>query len=463
MKEYSAQGGDYELQLKNIEYGYIKILCENGKFTIPPTSERLNFNIAVNNNALSNPRIQYYLEGSNDDGLSYPQNQIVPLSFTDLPYGEYYFHIQVINADGSMEREKVIPVIKEAEKYEFFYFKAYLGFVLFCLAFYVCWFFMMVHKKTTSIIGLQKEISTDPLTGLLNKAGSHKTLANVCQEDTGILMMIDLDSFKLVNDLYGHDMGDRILIRFGELIKEGVGEDGIAGRIGGDEFIGFLKNVMDEEDVDRLTRYLNRELLKSAKEYMGEDMNIPLGTSIGAVRVPIEGRDFGELSKLADKALYVVKQNGKHGYSFYQKKSASLDQDEENRDNNSFEQIKQIIGERNLGKGAYLVNFDKLQVIYKFMNRFDRETESCTGFLRFRLTGENITDEIRDEFEEYLIVSLRKNDVVSRYSGSFFVLCVRKTNDAYNEIAKRLADGWAEDENHKNYKVEYEIENVGDD
>jgi len=356
----------------------------------------------------------------------------------------------------------VVPVTKEALMYEYLSFRVYFSAVLLALVLYFCWLFLTIHKKTTSIIGLQKEISTDPMTGLLNKGGSQKALTQACENETGILMMIDLDSFKLVNDLYGHDMGDRILIRFSELIRGALRAEDITGRIGGDEFIGFMRNTVSEEEVERVTRYLNRELMASAKEYMGEDMNIPLGTSIGAVRVPMEGRDFGELSKLADKALYVVKQNGKHGYSFYQKRGNAVDQDEEDSDNNSFDQIKQIIGERNEGKGAFLVNFDKLQVIYKFMNRNDKVTENTTGFFRFRLEGEAVSDTVRDTFEDYLLVNLRKNDVLSRYSGSFYVLCVGRKDAVFEDIAKRLADSWNEDLAHQEVQVHFETETVGE-
>ena len=460
--EYDTFGGDYELQLKSIDFGKTVLQPVNGQFTIPATAERINFNIAVNNFSLSNPMVRYYLEGTKDEGITCTQSEILPLSFTDLPHGEYKLHIEVVGDDGMILREKVVPVTKEALMYEYLSFRVYFSAVLLALVLYFCWLFLTIHKKTTSIIGLQKEISTDPMTGLLNKGGSQKALTQACENETGILMMIDLDSFKLVNDLYGHDMGDRILIRFSELIRGALRAEDITGRIGGDEFIGFMRNTVSEEEVERVTRYLNRELMASAKEYMGEDMNIPLGTSIGAVRVPMEGRDFGELSKLADKALYVVKQNGKHGYSFYQKRGNAVDQDEEDSDNNSFDQIKQIIGERNEGKGAFLVNFDKLQVIYKFMNRNDKVTENTTGFFRFRLEGEAVSDTVRDTFEDYLLVNLRKNDVLSRYSGSFYVLCVGRKDAVFEDIAKRLADSWNEDLAHQEVQVHFETETVGE-
>ena len=449
----------FEAQLKFIETVDERIFHENGKYVIPASTGRINFNIAVNNSSLSNPTVHYYLEGSSDEGITCAQSEILPLSFTDLPYGDYTLHIDVMDTDGRVFLKKAIPVTKEAMMYEKMYFRIYLGFVLLALVAYVCWLFMAIHRKTMNIIGLQKEISTDPMTGLLNKAGSYKTLTQVCKEETGILMMIDLDSFKLVNDLYGHDMGDKILIRFAELIKGAMDENDVTGRIGGDEFIGFMKRRMDEDDVQKLTRYLNRELMKSAKEYMGEDMNIPLGTSIGAVRVPVEGRDFDELHKLADKALYVVKQNGKHGYSFYQKKRSASD--DEVQDNNSIDQMKQIMGERNEGKGAFFVNFEKLQVIYKFLNRNDNVTDATTGFLRFTLVGEDISDETKDAFEDFLIVNLRKNDVVSRYAGRFFVLCVGRNEEEFEEIAKRIAEKWEEAEENDDTTVLHEVERVG--
>ena len=172
-----------------------------------------------------------------------------------------------------------------------------------------------------------------------------------------------------MNDLYGHDMGDRILIRFAELIREAVHEEDPAGRLGGDEFIAFLKNTMDEDDVAEVCRILNQGIVKSAKEYMGADMNIPLGASIGAVRVPLDGNEFDEVFRLADKALYNVKQNGKHGYAFYRRSGEEKTKEQQEAEQGALTKIMQVIGERNEGKGAYFVNFDRMQVLYRYLKR----------------------------------------------------------------------------------------------
>ena len=467
-ENYDISGQDYKVQLKSISIGSEELYDTNDEWVIPAVTGRIQFNIAINNYSLTNPLIHYYLEGSSnfhDEGMTFYQNEIVPLTFTDLPYGEYKLHIQIIDDNSGLpKKETVVSIKKLALMYEKWYFKIYLLFVCLILALYVVWLFATINKRASRIRGLQKDMITDPMTGILNKAGSESALRAACSEDTGIMLMIDLDSFKLVNDLYGHDMGDRILMRFAALLKEATNEEDVVGRLGGDEFVAFLKDIMDEDDVDKLTKFMNREIVKSAKEYMGDDMNIPLGTSIGAVRVPVEGRNFEKLFRFADKALYMVKQNGKHGYAFYQRTSETKDRDEGSKDKNNLKQIKKIIGERNEGKGAYLVNFDKLQTLYKFMNRNDKENSTKTGFIRFIIEASKdgeISDEIKESFEEYLISKLRKNDVVSVYAGSYFVLCPNREDDDFSKAAKEIIESWKKDEKNKDYNVNYEIENVG--
>ena len=114
-----------------------------------------------------------------------------------------------------------------------------------------------ILKNVEQIKGLKAAAETDPMTGLLNKASSQAEIGDMCRECNGVLMMIDLDSFKLVNDIYGHNMGDKILIRFAEIIRAIIRTNDIAGRMGGDEFIAFCQNVTDEKIIEEKTRYLN--------------------------------------------------------------------------------------------------------------------------------------------------------------------------------------------------------------
>lgn len=463
--KYSTIGVNYPVHLKSVDVSGEPISEENGEYVIPPTTGRIRFNIAINNYTLSDPLVHYYLEGTEDEGITCFQSEVVPLEFTNLPQGKYKLHIQILDEiSGKIKKENVFEITKTAQMYEKLYFRIYALFVLALLISYIIWLFFTIVQKTISFYGLQKEVSTDAMTGLYNKGAIHKMLPDICLNETGMLIMIDLDSFKLVNDLYGHDMGDKILIRFAELINEAVKEGDITGRLGGDEFVAFIKNTVDEEDVDYICQYLNKGIVKSAKEYMGEDMSIPLGASLGAVRVPMEGRDFEELFRHADKALYLVKQNGKHGYALYQKSNEDQEKEEDKKSHKDLAEIKQIIGERNEGKGAYSVNFERLQVIYRYLCRDSHVNETKSGFARITpepADGAKISDELKESIEDALLVNLRKNDVVSFYSGCFYVLSETEDSAEFEKHLNEIIRKWKLDSGNTELNVSLEIETVG--
>ena len=89
----------------------------------------------------------------------------------------------------------------------------------------------------------------DKLTGMLNKEAADSRMRSLCETETGFLCLLDLDSFKSVNDLYGHETGDRVLELFSALLKKEMRHDDVCGRIGGDEFIVFLRNMKKEEEL----------------------------------------------------------------------------------------------------------------------------------------------------------------------------------------------------------------------
>ena len=171
------------------------------------------------------------------------------------------------------------------------------------------------------IRGLEVAASTDPLTKLLNKSGVQKEIGELVKKSHGALLMIDLDSFKLVNDIYGHAAGDKILISFAEMIRKIIRENDLAGRMGGDEFIAFLQNVDNEKVLIGKANFLNEQILIAAKKLLGNEMQIPLGVSVGAIFVPDEGNNFQKLYEMADSALYEVKKSGKHGIFIFGEKN----------------------------------------------------------------------------------------------------------------------------------------------
>ena len=279
------------------------------------------------------------------------------------------------------------------------------------------------------IHGLEAAVSTDSLTKLLNKSASQEKIGEMIKKSSGALLMLDLDSFKLVNDLYGHGAGDKILILFAELIKKVIRENDLAGRMGGDEFIAFLEKISDENILKAKTEFLNEQLLISAKKLLGNDMEIPLGTSIGAVFVPDEGRDFQKLYEKADKALYEVKQHGKHGISIFganQAKKTSMIE--------GISQMRMILGERNTESGAYFVEFAIFKQIYRFLVRLEENYKLGLIFMQFTLPEMKYSE----EFKEILMHSLRKSDCMTQNGKKFLILLPKTTEKDSENIRDRI-------------------------
>ena len=274
---------------------------------------------------------------------------------------------------------------------------------------------------------LEIKSTTDPLTKMLNKSSAQREIGDAVKKSSGALLMIDLDSFKLVNDIYGHNIGDKILIRFAELIKSVVRADDLVGRMGGDEFIAFLQNVADEKILRYKTTFLNTQILIAAKKLMGDDMQIPLGVSIGAVFVPSEGRDFTTLYKKADKALYEVKHNGKHGVAVFGAQNRA-----ENNSLGELSQLRMILGERNIESGAYFVDFDGFKTIYRMLVRADDYKKGLT------LVQFTLDDNFAEEFKEILIHSLRKSDCVTQNGNKFLAMLHEMTGEEAEIFRDRI-------------------------
>ena len=201
--------------------------------------------------------------------------------------------------------------------------------------------------------------------------------------------------------------------------------------------------------------------MRSAREYMGDDMNIPLGTSIGAVRVPDGGADFTSLYQKADKALYNVKQNGKHGYAFYRKGSAS-NAASEKTDIASLSSLRMILGERNVDDGAYTLSFEKLGVIYRFFVRFAQAHPMHVLFVRFVIApkddGSSVLPADADSFFEHLTLSLGSSDIVSRNGDCEYLAILTGNKDSdRTALIEKIAAEWPQS---KEYEVSFEVEDL---
>lgn len=153
----------------------------------------------------------------------------------------------------------------------------------------------------------------DPLTGLYNRRALFEDkLYDAAPGNRHHVMIVDLDNFKQVNDRYGHDRGDRVLIgvsdAFREVLRDAPGEGHFASRLGGEEFAVFL-GTDDDTAADRVADSLNQAISAVAREL---DLPDGLGTaSIGLTHMD-RGESIGDALQRADNALYGAKQGGRN-------------------------------------------------------------------------------------------------------------------------------------------------------
>ncbi len=294
------------------------------------------------------------------------------------------------------------------------------------------------------IESLTEEVTIDRLTGFLNKASGTEKVSELCRETTGALVIMDLDNFKLVNDLYGHDMGDRVLVAFSGIVRLNVRADDVVCRIGGDEFMAFFPGLYDEDSVASLTGRLNGQLMKEAEILMGEDYGIPLGISVGAAFSDEHMRDHQILFRYADSALYEAKRSGRHGYCIYES-GVSTEKNEEDI-GDELTRITQIMSERTGGKGALLLGQDAFSWNYRFIERFFSRYGGVADRILFSLSSDEtgiIFSEMVSEFGSVLVNTLRKSDIIIQWQQNmYFVVLPMLSPDNEAGVINRIMKAW---------------------
>lgn len=169
----------------------------------------------------------------------------------------------------------------------------------------------IVYENHTRNKELLKYAQTDALTGLYNKETTEQLTDELLSEDENkyhAFLILDVDCFKQINDIYGHAVGDIVLQKFGKLLKGTFREGDILGRIGGDEFGVIMKNIQTKD----IAMKKAEELLAKTQAYKIDELkgnNISI--SIGISTAPQDGDCYMDLYKRADQALYQAKRSGK--------------------------------------------------------------------------------------------------------------------------------------------------------
>jgi len=156
--------------------------------------------------------------------------------------------------------------------------------------------------------------STDDLTGIMNKRifqeVSERYFKTAQRDSESLtLLLFDLDLFKEVNDTYGHQVGDKLLVRFVEILESFLRKSDILARVGGEEFALLLFNT-DFEGAYALAEKIREEVKRHPFTFEGHEVSIT--TSIGATQLRASDASFDEIFARADKALYQAKADGRN-------------------------------------------------------------------------------------------------------------------------------------------------------
>lgn len=172
---------------------------------------------------------------------------------------------------------------------------------------------------------LQERAEKDALTDLYNKGTVEKLsrsyLREIDQDQMCAMLLLDLDNFKIVNDIYGHLSGDALLSDVAKVLTNTFRKSDIVGRIGGDEFLVVMKEITDKDVAARkAAEILGRFGLLLRQRRDGFSMSASVGISV----FPEDGQDFRMLYNSADIALHWAKEAGKSDYRFYSKTMRSF-------------------------------------------------------------------------------------------------------------------------------------------
>ena len=306
------------------------------------------------------------------------------------------------------------------------------------------------------------ESPVDYLTGLLSRQKGEHDISLSLRAEGGSLMLIDLDHFRHINDVHGHLMGDYALKVIADVLRDVCGNE-IVCRTGGDEFLYYLAGITDEEVVTQKAEELLEAFAKKQEEVeVLKDAELSVGISISGA----DGREFDELYRRADKALYLVKQSrGKH-YGFFQRAGILRTPEQSQSD---LDKIMEAIKNQETYQGAFQVDYDEFNHVYDFVKHMSARSKKETQLLLFTLFSSNGSEVRLDRMEtamqcmeQAICKSLRGVDVGARYSSSqFLVVLLGTERENVRVVTDRIVQNYFKLYGEKDITLTYDIAKFG--
>ena len=300
----------------------------------------------------------------------------------------------------------------------------------------------------------------DYLTEILNRRSGEYRIAEQLSKGEGALLVIDLDNFKMVNDTYGHLMGDYVLKQVADILKIQE-EKHIVSRMAGDEFILFLRDVVNVEEVTAIVdSILDSFSARCAKDEILANTSL----SIGIAMTTQEGKNYKQLFRYADRAMYYVKQNGKGGYSFHNSDDTKVD----NSTKVDLERLVNSIRRINGAKGAYRVEYQHFIDISQFVENYTMRNHQGLQIVLLTIDFERSIpmeleerDDLMKDLELSVSKALRGVDVCTRFSSAQLLLLLVDTSSMYvAPTIQRILGQFYSLHNPTDIKIVYETKDL---
>ena len=307
---------------------------------------------------------------------------------------------------------------------------------------------------------LKKAEARDYLTGLYGRKEGEKKIAKAIREQKGCFAFVDLDNLKRTNDTMGHLAGDYALKTVGEVLSL-YGENAIVTRLGGDEFLFYMKDV-DREEATRIIENIMKEFdeRKENSTYLSVS-----SLSIGLCMTTTTDT-FGEVFKRADRALYYVKQSGKCGYYYYNQDISVA------RQNNSVDLSRLVsnLKEQGAYNGSLSLEYREFAKIYDYIRHLVERYDYNIQLVMITVdtgNGETLYVDEREHvmtcMEKTIQASLRSVDVSTRFSSEQFVVILMNAQNEYIEvITKRIEMNFHKVYNKRKMTVHFDVADLTD-
>lgn len=277
---------------------------------------------------------------------------------------------------------------------------------------------------------------TDLLTGLYLRGYGEEKIAEMMKTKPGALVFCDMDNLKTINDRFGHKAGDEALRKLGEVIGT-YGTNGVACRVGGDEFLLYLNDVNE----DRVIEILD-SIISDYQKITEDNPTINIASISAGACLTNPSDIYSNVLNKADKALYHVKQGGKAGYYIYHD-----DVDIAYEDNHvDIVKVTKIIEEAGRYDGALDVEYRQFAKMYDYLRKVCERYKHTCSIVLVTLDAKNKSTTYIDDIEKgmqsmelAIKKTIRNVDVCTRYSSmQFLIVLLEAGSDNVDNIMNRV-------------------------